>query len=106
MKYIAAIAALALGTGAPSAAAAVEIVTAKVLLVEPTYMPGAVSFILSGGTASCPAGRYLRWQKDAENNKAVYAALLGAMVTGKRVTLYFDDGDTTCLGRFLHVLAD
>lgn len=82
--------------------AAQEHVTARVTVVEPTYMPGAVSFMLSGGTATCPSGTWLRWAKDIENNKAVYATLLAALNSGKAVTFYHPAGDKTCTGQFFH----
>lgn len=94
-------AALLLATGSASA---LEAVVGNVILLEPTYMPDRVMFILSAGTSSCPAGQYLYWQGSAENNKAVYATLLTAISTGKQVRFHVDDGDTTCKGRFLHLV--
>lgn len=85
-------------------AQAIEHVVTKVSLVESSYMPGNVAFILSGGTALCPAGRWLFWQRDAENNKAVYAMLMSAMISGKKVKVYFDDGDTSCVPKFMHLI--
>lgn len=96
----------AVGLMFSSSAIGSEVVTAKVSLVEPTYMPGIVSFQLAGGTATCPVGTWLHWQQSADNNKAVYAALLTALATGRRVTFYVANGDTTCTGQFLHVLSD
>ena len=81
-----------------------EIVLAKVSLVESTYMPGQIAFQLSGGTASCQAGRWLFWQRDAENNKAVYAMLMSALVSGKQVRIFFNDGDTNCVPMHMHMV--
>ena len=81
-----------------------EIALAKVSLVESSYMPIRVTFILSGGTTSCPAGTWLNWQRDAENNKAVYAMLMSALVSGKQVRVFFDDGDTNCVPKFMHLV--
>lgn len=83
---------------------AMEAVVAKVTLVEPTTMPSVVKFQIDKSLPSCPAGTYLRWDRDAENNKAVLASLLTAMATGRNIRIYIADGDTTCRGLFLHVL--
>ena len=81
-----------------------EHVTAKVNLVESTYMPGTVAFMLSGGSALCPAGSWLSWQRDAENNKSVYAMLMAALTSGKQVTVIFDQGDGNCVPKFMHLV--
>lgn len=80
MKRIVTLAMMLLGA---NQAYALEHVAAKVRLVEASYMPGQVTFILSEGTALCPAGKWLFWQRDAENNKAVYAMLMSALISGK-----------------------
>ena len=97
---------LALGLMSMFSAHADEMVTARVTLVEPSYMPGAVVFMIDKSLPSCPAGSWLNWNKGADNNRAVYASLLSAMITGKRITLYINSGDTTCAGKHLHVLKD
>lgn len=79
-------------------------VAAKVSLVEATYVPTAVAFILSEGTASCPAGKLLFWKRDSENNKAVYAMLMTAMASGKRIQVVFNDGDAGCVPQYMHML--
>lgn len=99
-------AAAGLGALAWWSAHAAEVVTARVTLVEPTYMPNAVSFQIDKPLPSCPLGSWLTWNKGPDNNRAVYAALLTAMSSGKRVTLYVNNGDTTCTGQYLHVLKD
>lgn len=83
---------------------ALEHLVAKVSLVEATYVPTAVAFILSEGTASCPAGNFLFWKRDAENNKAVYAMLMAAMISGKKVQIVFNAGDSNCVPQYLHLL--
>jgi hypothetical protein len=88
-------------------AVALEQIVGRVTYLEPTYLPTSVSFTIEAGSASCPAGQFLRWQKsDPSNNKAVYATLLLALTCGRRVRLFVNDGDTTCTGQFLHVLPD
>lgn len=106
MSVLSRTAAMLLICSAAFSAAAQEHVTARVTIVEPTYMPGAVSFMLSAGTATCPSGVWLRWAKDAENNKAVYATLLAALNSGKSVNFYHAVGDKTCTGQFLHALGN
>lgn len=84
-----------------------EIVVGRVTLLEPTYLPTRVVFMMDTGSSSCPAGNYLTWQNaDQNNNKATYATLMLALSMGKKVRLYVNDGDTTCIGRFLHLLSD
>jgi len=89
------------------ASIALESATGHVTYLEPTFLPAIVQFTLDSGSASCPAGTYLKWQKsDQSNNKAVYATLMLALSTGRRVRLYINDADTTCVGQFLHLLSD
>lgn len=85
-------------------AQALEIVTAKVSLVESSYLPGTVTFMLTGGTALCPSGKWLVWQRDADNNKAVYAMLMSAAISGKKVNVYFDEGDSKCVPKYMHLV--
>ena len=86
---------------------ALEVITARVVFVEPTYMPSVVTFTLDSGSASCPAGKLLTWQKsDPDNNKAIFAVLLLSLSNGKRVRMHVNDGDITCQGQFLHLLND
>ena len=89
---------------AATQAKALEMVAANVSVVESSYMPATVTFMLTSGTALCPSGRWLVWQRDAENNKAVYAMLMSAMVSGKKVNVYFDEGDSQCVPKHLHLI--
>ena len=86
---------------------AMEGATGHVTYLEPTYLPAIVSFTMDSGSTSCPTGQYLKWQKaDQSNNRAAYATLMLALSTGKRVRFYVNDGDTTCVVQFLHLLGD
>ena len=77
----------------------------KVVTLQPTYMPGIVSFMMDSGNATCPAGSWLQWKNaDQSNNKAVYATLLAAFTAAKSIRLYINDGDTTCTGAFMHMI--
>ena len=100
MKRVAIAVAMLLVT---SQAQAVHLVS-KVKLVESTYVPAAVAFMLSEGTASCPAGRMLFWERAAENNKAVYAMLLAAKISGGKVQIVFNEGDSNCVPQYLHLV--
>ena len=102
MKRILILAAMLLST---SQAQALEQVTTKVSVVESSYMPGIVSFRLLGGTASCPADKWLVWQRDSENNKAVYAMLMSALISGTKISIYFEEGDRNCVPKHLHLVA-
>lgn len=83
---------------------ALESFVGKVTAVEPTYLPGAVTFVMDNGNATRPAGTWLRWQAtDTDNNKAIYSTLMTALVSGKSVRFHFNDGDTLCVGKFLHL---
>lgn len=84
---------------------AIQSFTGKVTVLEPSYMPGAVSFQMGTGNTTCPAGKWLSWKSaDTQNNKAVYATLLAALLAGREVRFHFNDGDTTCKGTLLHLL--
>ena len=88
-----------------SASFALEAFVGKVILVEPSYMPGAVAFQMDIGNTTCPVGTWLFWRNaDQQNNKAVFATLMTALTTGKQVRFHINDGDTTCSGIHLHLL--
>ena len=87
-------------------ASALESFVGKVTLVEPTYLPNSISFYMDTGTSTCPGGSWLRWTKTEENNKIVYSTLMTALITGNKVRLHFNDGDTTCQVQYLHLLAN
>lgn len=101
MKRIIMLAAMLLFT---NQAYALEAVVAKVSLVESSYMPGNVAFILTNGTSLCPSGKWLFWQRDAENNKAVYAMLMSASISGRKINIFFEEGDNQCVPRHLHLV--
>lgn len=83
---------------------ALELVTAKVTVLEPTYLPGSISFQIDKSTSQCPAGAWVKWSKNEENNKAVYATLLAALTAQNRINLYFNESDTECKASYIHIL--
>ncbi len=73
--------------------------------VDMSYLPGMVAFKMDTGTATCPAGSWLRWQNtNTDNNKAAYAMLLEAFAIGKPVDFYYATGDSNCIGINLNLL--
>ncbi|WP_020405337.1 hypothetical protein [Hahella ganghwensis] len=90
----------------PMLSNALEEITGKVTLVESSYMPGRVTFAMDKGSSSCPAGGWMTWKKDSENNKAVHATLMAALMSGKKIRLYVGDGDTSCNGMHIHLLSE
>ena len=90
-------------------ACALEYISGTVSTVEATYLPRTVTFTFdpSDSTASttCPGGTWLKWSTpDTENNKAVFSLLMTALVSGKKVNFVINDGDTTCVGKYIHLL--
>jgi len=87
------------------AAMALTVFEGNVSVVEPTYLPAQVAFQMNSGSTVCPGGTWLWWRNaDADNNKAAYATFLAALIAGKRVRVYLDDGDTGCTVHHVHVL--
>jgi hypothetical protein len=84
---------------------ALEYIRGKVVILEPTYLPGTITFQLDNGNATCPKGRWLKWAKTEENNKAVYATLMAALASGKSINFIINDNDTQCKGQYLHLLS-
>ncbi|MCC4601674.1 hypothetical protein [Xanthomonas melonis] len=83
---------------------ALQSFTGRVVRVEATYMPTQIPFILSEGNTTCPAGKPIYWSsQNVENNKAIYATLIAAMTSGKKITFIVDDGDQSCRGKFLYL---
>jgi hypothetical protein len=85
-------------------AAALEAIAGKVTRIDVTSMPNKVSFTLSAGNPTCPAGGWVSWQGTADSNKAIYAALMTAITNDNSVVFYINSGETTCRGAFLHLL--
>ncbi len=85
---------------------ALETVTGHVTLLEPTYLPTAIAFYIDAGTASCESGQIIWANPNESNNKAVYATLMLALSSGRKIRLYFNDGDKTCQAKYLHLLTD
>ncbi|GAB1624084.1 hypothetical protein AAOGI_41340 [Agarivorans albus] len=84
---------------------ALEKITGNVTLVEASYMPQRITFIMDAGSASCPAGSWFKWQKTPENNQVVYSTLITSLVSGKKVNFYVADGNTQCHGAYIHLIS-
>lgn len=101
------IVAIMLLAAAPGLAHPAETLSGKVTAVEPTYLPGRVTFKMDTASSSCPAGAWITWAKpDGANNKAVYATLMLALATGKKVLVFLSEPAADCKGQYLHLLAD
>ncbi|TVZ41915.1 hypothetical protein P886_1266 [Alteromonadaceae bacterium 2753L.S.0a.02] len=84
---------------------ALEEIRGKIKVLEPTYLPASIRFHMDSGSPSCPAGHALDYSKsDTDNNLAVYSTLLAAFVGDQTVRIYIEDGDTTCMGKYVHIL--
>jgi hypothetical protein len=85
-------------------AIALESFLGKVTTLEPTYLPGAITFMLDSGNATCPKGTWLKWAKTEENNKIVYSTLMAALASGKRIRFHMNENDTECKGQYIHIV--
>ncbi len=86
--------------------ASAQSVTAKVVNIEPSYMPDMVLFKLDAAFGSCAAGSWVYYYGTAggstdpkKNVQAIYAGLLGTMLSGKKVEV---SGPTNCVAGFIH----
>ena len=98
-------ASLSIITGLASA----QSVIAKVVNIEPSYMPDMVLFKLDAAFGACAAGSWVYYYGTAyspnpvtdvkKNVQAVYAGLLATMVAGKKVEV---SGSATCIALNIH----
>lgn len=85
-------------------AEALQYIYGRVTSIEASYMPAQVPFSLTSGNAACPAGKPLYWaNSNVDNNKAIYAALMTSLTTGKEIIFIMDDDDNKCIGRFIYL---
>ena len=83
-------------------ALAVTQIVGHVTIVEPSYLPGTITFQMDTGSSACPAGSWLYWiNSNVDNVKGVYATLLSAVTSGHQVSVYFNDGDTSCYAQHI-----
>ncbi|SMF24248.1 hypothetical protein SAMN02745866_01572 [Alteromonadaceae bacterium Bs31] len=88
-----------------SKAWSLEVIVGKVTLIEATYLPQLITFTLDSGSENCPAGAWIRWEKEStENNLAVYSTLLAALLSGNKVRAHIEAGDTKCMVQYIHLL--
>jgi|GEM_PF-2730841 len=85
---------------------ALEHVTARVTALEPTYLPGLITFQIDQPTSKCVKGGWIKWSKTEENNKAVYSTLLAALSSQSPIRLFFEETDTECKASYLHILSN
>ena len=105
---------------APALAYDAPVPVAKVILVEVTYLPGAVFFQVDQPVANCLAGEFILWDGGASyppgnaateadrksNVKQLTNTLLAAMHTNARVRVHARNkiGTGSCVVEFLHAL--
>ena len=81
---------------------AVQYITGHITWIEPSYMPNYFMLQMDVGASQCTAS--MKWQNsNTDNNKAAYATLYAAMLTGKKIDFVINDGDATCTGQYIHV---
>ncbi|WP_349780265.1 hypothetical protein [Xanthomonas sp. WHRI 7065] len=91
-------------TAVSGKADAFQYISGQVTSIEASYMPTKIPFVLSVGNAACPAGKPVYWENSSvDNNKAIYATLVTALTTGKKVTFIIGDDDKSCIGKFLYL---
>jgi hypothetical protein len=80
--------------------------TAKVVLTESTYMPGAVAFQIDRATSGCPLGSFVTWPAHGtdpadkrDNAKATLALLMAAQMSGRTINLF----GTGCVAEYVHL---
>lgn len=80
--------------------------TAKVITIEPSYMPDQILFKLDAAAGTCPAGNWMYYTgitynpSDATKNvQAAYIGLLYALGSGKRVEVH---GNVNCTATNIH----
>lgn len=67
-------------------------------------MPNRIQIQMDVGNNACPAGSWLIWQNsNLENNKSIYALLLAALSSGKKINFITEDNDKTCMGKFIYI---
>lgn len=92
---------LALATTANAAFAWDWYVDAHVLVVETSYMPGALDFTIDQSpSSSCPTGNWIHWNitgadepSRIANVQATLSILMSASLSGKRVRVFGNNVD-------------
>ena len=87
--------------------ASAQSVTAKVVNIEPSYMPDMVLFKLDAAYGSCAAGSWVYYYGTAGGSidpkkavQAVHAGLLATMLAKTKVEV---SGPTNCVASFIHM---
>lgn len=83
-------------------------IQAQVTIVEPTYMPGRVQFILNESSENC--GWYIWYpsegltpEESMASVKAIHNSLLAAMVSGRQVKVFYCNmPDGNCSVEYFH----
>ena len=97
-----------LSLAAPSAFAYDWSVTGHVTMIEPSYMPNQLIFMIDAPGGSCAAGAMLSWNirgsdqaSQIANVNSVYSALVTALAAGRTVTIF--GNNSNCSIDFIHL---
>jgi hypothetical protein len=104
MRNTALVALAALAALATAPAYALQMLEGRITSLESTYMPQTIVFQLDVGKAGCPPGALLYWKK-VDSVPATYSTMLAALLSSRKVRVYFNDNDTACEGQFFHITA-
>ena len=86
-----------------NSAFALEYISGKVTILQPTELPARVTLQMDAGNATCPAGTWLQWNNpNPENVQGIYSTLMTALVSGNQISFIINDNDTSCTGQFIH----
>jgi hypothetical protein len=100
---------------ATTPASAIQYIAGRITQLEPTYMPDRIGLQMDSTNRAahpnCVAGNWLWWTNGSaaggtQNSQAVYATMLAALLSRKKVDFVVDDNDPGCNGRFFHIYAD
>jgi hypothetical protein len=85
------------------------VIEVNVLVIEPSYVPSLINFVVDGGAGSCPAGSWLAWNAQGAdqpskiaNIQAVLAVLMTAKAGGTKVRLHGNNAG--CSIEHIHAL--
>jgi len=87
---------------------ALQYISGHITQLEPTYMPDGIALTMDVGNTACPAGKWLWWANGGaagghQSSQAVYATMLAALLSGKKVDFIINDDDAGCKGQFFHL---
>ena len=76
-------------------------IVGRVKNLVPSDLPGSVAFQMDAGTTQCPAGKFLKFRKGPDANKAIYSTLLAAVVSDTQIVFHYDSNVPGCIGTWM-----